>query len=34
MLFFYIRHGEPIYDPDSLTTLGHAQANALIFFQS
>ncbi|MBQ2986414.1 MAG: histidine phosphatase family protein [Tyzzerella sp.] len=29
MLFFYIRHGEPIYDPDSLTTLGHAQANAL-----
>ena len=29
MLFFYIRHGEPIYDPDSLTPLGHLQAQAL-----
>ena len=29
MLFFYIRHGDPIYDPDSLTPLGHAQADAL-----
>ena len=29
MLFFYISHGDPIYSPDSLTTLGHAQANAL-----
>ncbi|MBE6578000.1 MAG: histidine phosphatase family protein [Ruminococcaceae bacterium] len=29
MLFFYIRHGDPIYDPDSLTPLGHRQAEAL-----
>jgi probable phosphoglycerate mutase len=29
MLFFYIRHGDPIYDPDSLTELGHKQAEAL-----
>lgn len=29
MLFFYIRHGDPIYDPDSLTPLGHKQAEAL-----
>lgn len=29
MLFFYIRHGDPIYDPDSLTPLGHLQAQAL-----
>ena len=29
MLFFYIRHGDPIYDPDSLTPLGHEQAKAL-----
>lgn len=28
MLFFYIRHGDPIYDPDSLTPLGHRQAEA------
>lgn len=28
MLFFYIRHGDPIYDPDSLTPLGHKQAEA------
>ncbi len=28
MLFFYIRHGDPIYDPDSLTPLGLAQADA------
>lgn len=26
MLFIYIRHGEPIYDPDSLTELGKKQA--------
>jgi probable phosphoglycerate mutase len=26
MLFIYIRHGEPIYDPDSLTELGKLQA--------
>lgn len=29
MLFFYIRHGDPIYDPDSLTPLGHRQAEAV-----
>lgn len=29
MLFFYIRHGDPIYDPDSLTVLGEKQADAL-----
>lgn len=29
MLFFYIRHGDPIYNPDSLTPLGRRQAEAL-----
>lgn len=29
MLFYYIRHGDPIYDPDSLTPHGHLQAEAL-----
>ena len=29
MLFFYIRHGDPIYSPDSLTPLGRWQAEAL-----
>ena len=29
MLFFYIRHGEPIYTPDSLTPLGEKQAQAV-----
>ncbi len=29
MLFFYIRHGDPIYEPDSLTVLGQKQADAL-----
>ena len=29
MLFFFVRHGHPIYIPDSLTELGHAQAEAL-----
>lgn len=29
MLFFYIRHGNPIYDPDSLTELGKKQADAV-----
>ena len=29
MIFYYVRHGEPIYDPDSLTELGHKQAEAL-----
>lgn len=29
MLLYYVRHGDPIYNPDSLTELGHAQAEAL-----
>ncbi len=29
MLFFYLRHGDPIYSPDSLTPLGERQAEAL-----
>lgn len=29
MLLYYIRHGDPIYSPDSLTDLGHEQAKAL-----
>ena len=29
MLLFFIRHGDPIYDPDSLTPLGHRQAEAV-----
>lgn len=29
MLFFYIRHGDPCYHPDSLTPLGERQAEAL-----
>lgn len=29
MLFFYIRHGDPIYTPDSLTPQGELQAAAL-----
>ncbi len=29
MLFYYIRHGDPIYDPDMLTRLGERQADAL-----
>ncbi|MBQ4067541.1 MAG: histidine phosphatase family protein [Clostridia bacterium] len=29
MLFYYIRHGEPIYDPDSLTPRGKVEAEAL-----
>lgn len=29
MVFYYIRHGDPIYDPDSLTERGHKQAEAL-----
>ena len=26
MIFYYIRHGDPIYKPDSLTALGNCQA--------
>ncbi|MBR5307741.1 MAG: histidine phosphatase family protein [Clostridia bacterium] len=29
MLFYYIRHGDPIYEPDSLTPLGLRQAEAV-----
>ncbi len=29
MLLFYIRHGDPIYNPDSLTPLGMRQAEAI-----
>ena len=29
MLFYYIRHGDPIYNPDSLTELGKRQAEAV-----
>ena len=30
MLLFYVRHGDPIYDPDSLTEQGRMQAQALV----
>ncbi len=30
MLLFYVRHGDPIYSPDSLTELGKQQAEALV----
>ena len=29
MLLYYIRHGDPVYEPDSLTALGHRQAEAV-----
>lgn len=29
MLFFYVRHGDPIYSPDGLTPLGSRQAEAV-----
>lgn len=29
MLLFYVRHGDPIYAPDSLTPLGHRQAESV-----
>ncbi len=29
MLFFFLRHGDPVYEPDSLTPLGEEQAKAL-----
>ena len=29
MLFFYVRHGDPTYDPDALTPLGQRQAEAV-----
>ena len=29
MIFYYIRHGDPIYEPDSLTPLGERQAEAV-----
>lgn len=30
MLLFYVRHGDPVYDPDSLTELGQRQAESLV----
>lgn len=30
MLLFYVRHGDPIYAPDSLTELGQKQAELLV----
>ena len=29
MILFYVRHGDPIYNPDSLTPLGRRQAEAV-----
>ena len=29
MILFYIRHGDPIYNPDQLTPLGQRQAEAI-----
>ena len=29
MILYYVRHGDPIYDPNSLTPLGMRQAEAL-----
>ncbi|MBQ9713819.1 MAG: histidine phosphatase family protein [Clostridia bacterium] len=29
MIFYYVRHGDPIYEPDSLTEYGQKQAEAL-----
>lgn len=29
MLFYYVRHGDPVYSPDSLTPLGEKQAQAV-----
>ena len=29
MLIYYIRHGDPVYDPDQLTPLGEQQAAAV-----
>ena len=28
MILYYVRHGDPIYDPNQLTPLGHRQAEA------
>lgn len=30
MILYYVRHGDPIYDPDGLTELGFKQADALV----
>ena len=29
MIFYLIRHGDPIYNPDTLTPLGYEQAQAV-----
>ncbi len=31
MLLFYVRHGDPIYNPDQITPLGEEQAKALAY---
>lgn len=30
MLLFYVRHGDPVYEPDGLTEQGYQQAKALV----
>ena len=30
MFLYYVSHGDPIYDPDSLTEFAHKQAKALV----
>ena len=29
MILYYVRHGDPVYEPDSLTPLGQRQAEAV-----
>lgn len=29
MILYFVRHGDPVYDPDQLTPLGHRQAEAV-----
>ena len=29
MILYYVRHGDPTYNPDELTPLGHRQAEAV-----
>ena len=34
MIFYYVRHGDPIYNPDQLTPLGHRQAESVSRFMA
>ena len=34
MIFYYVRHGDPIYNPDQLTPLGHRQAESISRFMA